>query len=181
MRRLLLRLTVVVAILLASCAKQSEFVGIVQSHSEDTLTVLNPIEDREYLFNVEQDDFDTPLPQGTPVVVTYAGQLTDGAKALHVAADATYIAAVGRWITSDTDDATSQYGVELRGGGRVAAVGFNDVPFHNWEPQGEDNTLLLRGRSAAGEEIIRAAIISEEQGMLFLTIEQDNNLYRKVL
>lgn len=173
----------VVAIMLSSCAKQSEFVGIVHLHEENRLTVLNPIDDVEYTFIIEPSDmeYEQLLPEGTPVVVTYAGRLANGTEAKEVTADKTYVAAVGRWITSSADDATSEMGVELKGGGRAVVIGGDKNLIHTWEPQGEDNILLLKGRAEDGKEIIRAAVISEEQGMLFLTIEDDDSLYRKVL
>lgn len=183
MRRTFGIFIVAIAIVLSSCTKQSELVGIVQLHQDNRLTILNPIDDTQHTLIVEPSsvEYGEWLPYGTPVVVTYTGRLADGIKAKSVAADKTYVAAVGKWITSSADDATSELGVELMGGGRAVVISGDKALIHSWEPQGEDNTLLLKGRAADGSEVIRAAVISEEQGMLFLTIEDDDNLYRKVL
>ncbi len=183
MRHLINIAIVLLATAFVSCGKTSDFVGVVRLHDGNSLVVLNPIDDTQYTFATDATttNCDISLPEGTPVIVTYKGRLTDGTKAMSVEPDKTYIMAVGKWITSDIDDVTSQCGLELRAGGRVSPIGDFATDYHTWELQGEENILLLNGHTATGEQIIHAAIIDTEQTLPLLTIEDSQQIYRKVL
>lgn len=167
----------------ASCAEQApkQCTGIIEEASMNTLTVRDTATEATQTFSTADADLTEAngLLVGSPVVVEYR----EADVAVKVAADPTYAAAVGRWTMPDPIDESEVMGVELQTGGAAASIRMATLPYTSWELQGEENRILLRGRSIGNgqtTDFIETAILgTDAEGTATLTIEGTNVVLTK--
>lgn len=175
----------IVALAMTACDDApKQFVGIVDDASMNTVTAVDYVTGDKVTFSTEGADFSESngLLVGAPVIVDYRGEAVDGARALKVVTDATYINAVGRWITSDPIDETADIGVELLTEGRAESINMATLRYTGWELQGEPGVIMLKGQSIGNHQTIdftEDALIYEENGMLLMAVDGRDIVYRK--
>lgn len=180
-------LILAVALLAVSCADRAprQYAGIIGDASMNTLTVRDTATGATQTFSTADADMTEAngLLLGSPVVVEYEGGLEETTAAVKVTADATYAAAVGRWTMPDPIDDSEVMGIELQTGGAAASIRMATLPYTAWELQGEENRILLRGRSIGNGQTTdfeqTATLGTDAEGTPTLTIEGTNVVLTK--
>jgi len=172
------------AVLTACGGAPKQFVGTIDDATMNTLTVCDGVTGELRTFSTEGADTSEAkgLLIGAPVAVDYEGRCVDGARALKIATDATYVDAVGRWVTNDPIAPDSVMGVEIMVGGRAASIRMQTLQYTGWELVGEPGIIVLHGRSIGNRqssEFMTDAVISEENGRLFMAVDGTDVVYRK--
>ncbi|MDE5636723.1 MAG: lipocalin family protein [Alistipes sp.] len=178
---------VMAALVVTACDDTpKQFVGIVDDASMNTVTAVDYVTGDKVTFSTEGADFSESVGilVGAPVVVDYRGEAVDGARALKVVTDATYINAVGRWIASDPIDDAACVGVELFTEGRAESINMATLRYTGWELQGEPGVIMLKGQSIGNGQTIdftADALIYDENGLLLMALDGTDTVYRKAM
>lgn len=184
MKRLLAAAAAALIITACDDGTPNQFVGIVDDASADTITAVDSATGEIVTFSTEGADFSEScgLPAGVPVIIDYRGEAADGARALKVVTDATYVNALGRWITSGTADDAQDSGVEILTEGRAVSIGMETLHYTGWELQGEPGVIMLKGQSIGNGQTIdftADALIYEENGLQLMAVDGTDVVYRK--
>lgn len=173
--------------MLAGCGESEPktFTGFITDATMNTVTVSTLTSDATYTFSTVDADRSEAngLLTGAPAIVDYKGRLEDGAKAIKIATDPTYAAAVGRWTRPDPIAPDNVMGIELLIEGAAQSINMATLRYTSWELQGEADKILLKGESVGNHQTItftETGILSKEaDGRCTLTIEENGTVYTK--